>query len=221
VFARPVPYYDANNGGRNMMLRNDSVVARPRDRATTGDGATMRFRQVTTEVGLDENNRRFSYAAAWNDYDNDGDADLFVANDFGRDNLYRNDGGRFRDVAGEAGVDDVGPGMSACWGDYDNDGLVDLYVANMFSSAGNRITTQAQFHADADAATLAQLRHHARGNSLYRNLGGGKFRDVSVDAAVTLGRWAWGSKFVDFNNDGWEDIYVANGFITQEDTGDL
>ncbi|MEX2187750.1 MAG: FG-GAP-like repeat-containing protein [Pirellulales bacterium] len=216
LFARPVPYHDANNGGRSAMLRNDGPATtskRQNDR--------WRFHQVTTEVGLDENNRRFSYAAAWNDYDDDGDADLFVANDFGRDNLYRNDGGKFHDVAVEAGVDDVGPGMSACWGDYDNDGRADLYVSNMFSSAGNRITRQAQFHAEADAKTLAELRHHARGNSLYRNLGGGKFRDVSLDAAVTLGRWAWGSKFVDLNNDGWEDIYVANGFITQEDTGDL
>lgn len=215
LFARPVPYHDANNGGRNVLLRNDGPRVDPRF------GQGFRFKQVTKEVGLDENNRRFSYAAAWGDYDNDGDDDLFVANDFGRDNLYRNDAGRFRDVAGEAGVDDIGPGMSACWGDYDNDGDLDLYVANMFSSAGNRVTKQAQFLAGADAKTLEQLRHHARGNSLYRNLGNGKFQDVSLDAAVTLGRWAWGSKFVDLNNDGWEDIYVANGFITQEDTGDL
>ena len=45
--------------------------------------------------------------------------------------------------------------------------------------------------------------------------------DVSVAAAVTQGRWAWGSAFADFNNDGWQDLLVANGFITQEDTGDL
>ena len=47
------------------------------------------------------------------------------------------------------------------------------------------------------------------------------FQDVSVTAAVTQGRWAWGSSFVDLNNDGWQDLVVANGFITQEDTGDL
>jgi len=206
VFARPVPYHDANNGGRNVLFRNDG---------------SWRFRHVTKAVGLDENNRRFSYAAAWEDYDNDGDLDLYVANDFGRNNLYRNDRGRFVDVAKDAGVEDISPGMSACWGDYDNDGLPDLYISNMFSSAGNRITTQAGFHAGTDEATLSEFRRHARGNSLFRNVGGGKFEDVSETAQVVIGRWAWGSRFVDLNNDGWQDLLVTNGFITQGKADDL
>ena len=53
------------------------------------------------------------------------------------------------------------------------------------------------------------------------NAGAGTFHDVSVDAAVTVGRWAWGSKFVDINNDGFEDIVVANGFVSSYDTKDL
>jgi hypothetical protein len=219
LFARPVPYYDANNGGPNVLLRNDN------DRASRAAGFTAadpwRFTPATRQYGFDQNNNKFSYAACWDDYDDDGDLDLFVTNDFGRDNLYRNDGGYFRDVADEAGVADLGPGMSCCWGDYDNDGRMDLYVSNMFSSAGNRISHNPKFHAGADAPTLAAFRHHARGNSLFRNVGGGKFQDVSVDAHVAVGRWAWGSKFVDFNNDGWQDIVVSNGFITQENTGDL
>jgi hypothetical protein len=211
LFARPVPYHDANNGGRNVLLRND----------VTPQEAPWQFRYVTAEVGLDENNRRFSYAAAWEDYDNDGDLDLYVANDFGRNNLYQNDGGHFHDVAAQAGVEDISPGMSACWGDYNNDGFMDLYVSNMFSSAGNRITFQQRFQQDADESTRVSFQRHARGNSLFQNRGDGSFRDVSVPANVVLGRWAWGSKFVDLNNDGWQDLLVANGFITQEDTGDL
>jgi len=206
VFPRAVPYHDANNGNRNVLLRNE------------GD---LRFRQVTRLVGLDEHNQRFSYAAAWEDYDNDGDPDLYVANDFGRNNFYQNDAAKFRDIAADAGVEDIGAGMSACWGDYDNDGQMDLYVANMFSSAGGRIAFQKQFHPDANTADLVGLRRHARGNSLFRNLGNQRFEDVSVDAGVVMGRWAWGSKFVDINLDGWQDLLVANGFITQEDTGDL
>ncbi len=211
LFARPVPYHDANNGGRNVLLRNDLTPA----------AGPWQFRYVTKQVGLDENNRRFSYAAAWEDYDNDGDLDLYVANDFGRNNLYQNNGGRFQDVAASAGVEDVSPGMSACWGDYNNDGLMDLYVSNMFSSAGNRITFQQRFQQNADESTRVNFQRHARGNSLFENQGDGTFRDVSVQANVVLGRWAWGSKFVDLNNDGWQDLLVANGFITQEDTGDL
>jgi hypothetical protein len=206
VFARPVPYHDANNGGPNVLLQNDGA---------------WRFTHATKRVGLDANNRRYSYAAAWEDFDNDGDLDLYVANDFGRNNLYRNDAGRFTDVAPQAGVEDISPGMSVAWGDYDNDGLADLYVANMFSSAGNRITHQPQFHAGAGGELLGHLRRHARGNSLFRNRGDGTFADVSSAAGVVLGRWAWGAKFFDLNNDGWQDLFVANGFITQEDPSDL
>jgi hypothetical protein len=184
-----------------------------------------RFTNVTKQAGLDVNNRRFSFACAWEDFDNDGDQDLYVANDFGRNNLYRNDEGRFIDVAAEAGVEDISAGMSVNWGDYDNDGWMDLYVSNMWSSAGNRIAYQSRFlGARADRGTLADFQRHARGNSLFRNLsrnGEPTFRDVSIEAGVTMGRWAWSSRFVDINNDSWEDLIVANGNITQEDTSDL
>jgi hypothetical protein len=91
----------------------------------------------------------------------------------------------------------------------------------MFSSAGNRVTSQRQFQPGADATTRTQFQHHARGNSLYSNAGDGTFRDVSVSAAVTMGRWAWGSTLTDLNNDGWKDIFVANGFLTQKLPDDL
>ena len=155
----PIPYHDANNGGANVLLRNE------------GD---FRFSDVTREVGLDANNKRFSFAAAWEDYDDDGDVDLYVANDFGRNNLFRNDGGRFTDVAASAGVEDIASGMSVAWGDYDRDGRRDVYVSNMFSSAGNRVTYQRRFEAGRDAQTVANVRRMARGNSLFANLGDGR-----------------------------------------------
>ena len=211
IFANPVPYHDANNGARNFMLRNEGE---------------LEFSDVTEPTGLNVNNRRFSFAASWDDYDNDGDPDLYVANDFGRNNLYRNDllpdgTRRFTDVAAEAGVEDIAAGMSVSWGDHNRDGLVDLYVSNMFSSAGNRVSYQRQFKTGADAGSKGDLQRHARGNTLFENNGDGTFRDVSLEAAVTMGRWAWGSHFADINNDGWEDLYVANGFFTTPDTGDL
>jgi len=201
----PVPYFDANNGGTNLLLRNQGG---------------FRFQDVTRAVGLDANNTRWSFAASWEDYDDDGDPDLYVANDFGRNSLYRNDGGRFVDVAADAGVEDSASGMSASWGDFDRDGLMDIYVANMWSSAGGRVAYQRKFK-DGDDDARPALQRFARGNSLFRNLGNGTFRDVSVDAGVTLGRWAWGSLFSDLNNDGWEDLVVTNGFITGPDPHDL
>ena len=201
VFANPVPFQDANNGAPNVLLRNEGG---------------WKFTDVTDAVGLGQNNTRFSYASSWDDYDGDGDLDLYVANDFGRKNLYRNNGGTFTDVAAELGVEDIGPGMSASWGDYNNDGHPDIYVSNMFSSAGNRITNNPKFKSALKEEEKADFRRHARGNTLFRNNGNATFTDVSVDLGVTLGRWAWGSVFADFNNDGWQDIYVTNGFITAE-----
>ncbi len=204
ILGQPIPYHDANNGGSNLLIRND------------GD---WRFSDATADCGLDVNNTRYSYACSWADFDLDGDSDLYVANDFGRNNLYLNRNGKFIDVAGSQGVEDMSAGMSVTWGDYNNDGRPDPYISNMFSSAGNRITYQRKFRSGVEQEIEA-FRRHARGNSLFANIGSG-FTDVSENAEVTMARWAWGAKFVDLNNDGWEDIYVANGFITTEDTGDL
>ena len=204
--AIPYPYHDANNGGSNCLLRND------------GD---WRFTDATKGVGLGTNNRRWSFAAGWADYDNDGDPDLYVANDYGRNCLYRNDGGRFTDVAALAGVEDIAAGMSVSWCDYNGDGRPDLYVGNMFSSAGERIAYQRRFQAGASEEIRGQYQRHARGNTLFENVGDGTFRDVSLARDVTMGRWAWGSPFLDINNDGRPDLVVANGYITGSDTNDL
>ena len=176
---------------------------------------------MTESVGLNADNQRWSFSASWEDYDNDGDLDLYVANDYGRNCLYHNDNGRFTNVAKAAGVEDIASGMSACWGDYDRNGYMDIYIANMFSAAGNRITFQRKFQPGMSNPTKTLLQRAARGNSLFANSGDGTFVDVTVDAAVTMGRWAWGSLFVDLNNDGWDDLVVANGFLTSEDSGDL
>lgn len=199
-------YHDAENGAANSLFRNEGG---------------LNFADVTAATGLDHNNRRWSFAASWEDYDNDGDQDLYVANDYGRNNLYRNDEGSFIDVAAQAGVEDSASGMSAAWGDYNRDSRMDLYVANMFSAAGSRITAQEKFKADTSGDIRNRFRRFARGNSLFRNTGTG-FEDVSEPAGVTLGRWAWSSNFVDLNNDAWPDLVVANGYLSSPgDSGDL
>ncbi len=205
--ASPAPYHDANNGGRNALLRNDGG---------------FQFVDATVETGLDRNNRRFSLAASWEDMDGDGDPDLYVANDYGRNNLYRNDGGTFVDVAEAAGVEDISSGMSVSWADYNRDGRMDVYVGNMFSAAGNRITYQRKFERDRQrTGPLAFVQRMARGNSLFAGAPDGGFVDRSVDAGVTMGRWAWSSVFADINNDGWEDLVIANGNLTQTLPDDL
>ena len=167
-------------GARNRLLRNEGNWA---------------FTDVTAETGLDAHNTRFSFSAAWEDYDNDGDLDLYVANDFGRNNLYRNDNGYFTDAAAEAGVEDIAPGMSVTWGDYNRDGHADIYVSNMFSAAGNRIAFQDRFQPRLDTTDRALFQRHARGNSLFLSRGDGTFSDTSIASGATMGRWAWAIPF--------------------------
>ncbi|MEC7584574.1 MAG: VCBS repeat-containing protein, partial [Planctomycetota bacterium] len=200
----PMPYHDANNGPPNILFRNE------------GD---LEFVDATAALGLDANNRKFSVAAAWADVDSDGDLDLYVANDFGRNNLYRNDAGRFVDVAAEAGVEDQAAGMGVAFADVDEDGDLDLYVTNMFSSAGQRIAWQSRFQRELDPAQRQAIQEHALGNSLFLNRGDGTF-ERAPDPSVRMGRWGWGARFCDFNDDGRSDILAPNGFLTGQSAAD-
>ena len=202
----PAPYYDARNGPPGVLFRND------------GHG---HFIDVTQEAGLDVGNDHYHFAAAWGDYDGDGWPDLLVANDFGTKNLYHNLGRRdgrvkFEDVAATAGVLDYGAGMSATFFDYDNDGKLDIYTGNMWSAPGQRITAAPTFMPDASPEVRALYRRHVRGNSLLRNLGDGRFEDKTIEAHAEMGRWAWSSDVIDFDSDGWDDLYIVNGMLTRK-----
>jgi tetratricopeptide (TPR) repeat protein len=203
----PMPYYAAENGPPNFLMRNQR------------DGS---FLDVTRETGLHKNNTRFSFCCGWADFDGDGWPDLYVVNDFGRKNLYKNNGnGTFTDVANEAGVEDVGAGMSASWLDFDRDGRQDLYVADMWTAAGLRVSMQETFQRNASEEVRAMYRRHAMGNCLYRNRVDGKFEDAGQNSRTLMGRWAWSSDAWDFNHDGLPDLYVANGMISGPQRADL
>ncbi len=197
----PAPYQDARNGPPNFLFRNK------------GNG----FEDVTAETGMNENNDRFSFAPAWCDFDGDGWPDLYVANDFGRGNLYRNRGGHFRDEAVQAGLDGAGPGMSAAWFDYDGDGRPDLYVSDMWTAAGQRVIRDAAFKpGDGEA-----FRRHTKGNCLYRNKGDGTFEETSAREGVEMGRWAWSSGGFDWDLDGVPEILIGTGMVTNPSGKDL
>ena len=204
----PSPYYDAQNGPPNFLLKN------------RGD---YTFEDVTVSSGMDRSNNRFSFDCSWNDYNNDGWPDLYVVNDFGRKVLYRNNGdGTFTDVSVEAGIEDPGEGMSMTWLDYDNDGFDDLYVVNMWEPAGMRVMTQNQFLPSAPEDVRRVYRQDAMGNTLLHNEGGrGVFRDVTDESGTRFGGWNWGSGSWDFDHDGYPDLYVANGFISGPKKDDL
>ncbi len=150
-----------------------------------------RFRDVTARAGMSDTHGK-TLAIGWCDYDDDGDPDLYLANDGELGDLYRNEGGRFTNVGILTGTafglnHQAQAGMGVDWADYDRDGRFDL-VVTAFSDESY---------------------------SLYRNLGG-FFRNVSAEAGIaapTFKPLGFGCRFLDVDNDGWPDLVFANGHV--------
>jgi hypothetical protein len=190
----PDSWFQATNGTPNLLFINQP------------DGT---FREEAGKWGVGD--KRWSYAAEFADINADGKIDLYVANDFGEKAMYINKGDKFVDEAAERGVLDPGNGMGVSFGDYNNDGRLDIHASNMSSTAGNRILSRLFPNSSAKDNVLKKL---AAGNNLFENVGDGKFKDVTAEVGGFGGGWAWGGGFIDFDNDGWEDIYTPNGFIS-------
>lgn len=222
----PTTLFYTRNGAGNSLLRNEG---------------NFRFTDVTEEAGVREGG--LTLALAWGDYDEDGDPDLYVANDFGRNALFQNGGdGTFQDVAAEAGALDIGYGMSADFSDIDNDGDLDLYVSNVHSGQrwyGHSATLYRYLVTSVRQATILEdfslykEMHELlgsswqelgttciHGNSLFLNEGG-KFREVSELARCNPFGWYWASAIFDYDGDGRQDIYAVNGWITGKRQDDL
>ncbi len=145
-----------------------------------GDGSFTRI--TTAPFGTD---LASSLASSWGDYDNDGDLDLFVANNIGSKNfLYRNNGnGSFTKITNDPIVNDDGYAHSASWVDYNKDGFLDMFVTDYFST---------------------------RFNLLYKNNGDGTFTKIT-DVAITLDpSSAVNAAWSDYNNDGYPDVFISN-----------
>jgi hypothetical protein len=156
-----------------------------------GDGT---FTDMSERAGVADKNGYYGLGAVWGDYNNDGRPDLYVANDSTPNYLYRNEGnGTFTEVGVPAGVafSEDGreqAGMGVDFEDYDNDGWLDIVVTNFSDDY----------------------------NTIYHNSGKGFFTDVSVDTGIAADSQrdlSWGVGFFDFNNDGFKDLFIANGHI--------
>ena len=173
-----------------------------------GDG---RFEEVTDKAGLAGRNLGFSFGVAAGDFDNDGDTDLFVAN-AGPNALYRNDGdGTFTDVSAGSGLEQKPKDLlsvCAAFFDYDNDGLLDLVVTHYTywsPESDRRCTTP-----DGDIYCFPGT-YKSVPNSLYRNLGNGRFEDTSVKSGfASVAGKGMGIGVADFDGNGFPDVFVAN-----------
>ncbi|MCO6454065.1 MAG: CRTAC1 family protein [Pirellulaceae bacterium] len=169
----------------NSLLRNDGLG---------------HFEDVTFAAGLGDAALPSS-TAAWADFDNDGDLDLYVGNEQVPCQLFENDGqGRFRDVAQRAGVENRRFTKGVVWGDFDADGYPDLYVSNYGTPQGNSA---------ADDGAGAFTSGGGEPNRLYRNNRDGTFTDVAEQLGVSRPLVSFPAWFWDFNNDGALDLFVA------------
>ena len=185
--------------GQTCQYKSVPVQCGPRGLKGAGDSLFRNngngtFSNVTNQAGVADANGFYGLAVLTGDFDDDGLIDIFVANDSTPNFHYRNKGnGTFEEIGFTAGtaVNENGSEqgcMGVTAGDYDHDGRIDIFVTNF-----------------ADEY-----------NTLYRNDGANSFTDLSYAAkvaAVSLPHVAWGTKFFDYDNDGWVDLFVANGHV--------
>ena len=212
-------FFDYNNDGHLdiYLVNGGTVSSAPKNRyrnpehinvlyRNKGDGT---FIDATAAAGLAQNSG-YGMGCLSADYDNDGDADLYLTN-FGRNQLYRNNGdGTFTDVTSYAGVGDGNWSVSATFGDYNLDGYLDLYIANYLD-----------YQPDTAHACFLEGRHIYCGpheypgasDTLYRNNGDGTFTDVTTRAGLHNTGKGLGTLFIDYNSDDYPDIFVANDAI--------
>jgi hypothetical protein len=215
------------DGKLDLVLIHYPMKSQPDDFLAAKDGRPARFFRGKGDFTFEEvsppraeQHRRWGLAAVAADLLGEGRPQVYVANDFGDNDLWRFSAEEgLRDVTdAHEGLRDPGNGMSADVGDVNGDGRLDLYVANMFSKAGTRVLAAA---AQVRPELKARLDKFAAGNTLYLAREGGGFDEVAQARGVNRGLWAFGSIFLDADDDGRLDLAVANGFYSAPNRKDL
>jgi len=177
-----------------LNLKDPHILPNNLDGATNGGGVTLyhntghgTFEDVTGKAGLGKVTG-WTLDVGHGDFNNDGLQDIYLACDFGTDHIFLNNGdGTFREVTEKATGWDTKKGMNVDVADFNNDGWLDIYVTNIYDDYMKECAM------------------------LWQNTGDGTFAEVSADVGVCDTGWGWAAKFGDFDNDGWQDLFVVNG----------
>jgi len=206
--------YDSD-GWLDLLLVNggttpDSPADGPVRHALYHNLGNGKFKDVTMQSGL-TGNGSYGMGVAVGDYDNDGYPDVYITN-FGSNVLYHNNrDGSFKDVTDMAGVGCPQWSSSAAFFDYDNDGYLDLWVTNYLDASyeKNPLCTMKNIRAYCHPRYYLGV-----ADKLFRNLGNGRFEDVSMKSGIANpdGK-GLGVVAADFDGDGWMDLYVANDSV--------
>lgn len=211
-------FFDYNNDGHlDIYLVNSGTLsddaesprqANPSNSLYQNKGDET-FVDVTEEAGL-QHNHGYGMGCLAADYDNDGDADLYLTN-FGKNQLYRNNGdGTFTNVTSHAGVGDGSWSVSASFGDFNLDGYLDLYVTNYLDY---QLETAHACFLEGVHIYCGPHEYPGARDTLYRNNGDGTFTDVTTRAGLHQAGKGLGTLFTDYNSDGYPDILVANDAV--------
>jgi len=204
-------FFDADGDGWPDILLVNGKDFTPRGRRSVAalyhNNHNGTFTDVTAGSGLDV--EMYGMGVAIADYDNDGREDVYITALEG-DRLFHNEGnGKFRDVTQAAGIHNANFGTSAAWLDYDRDGKVDLFVANYVEW-----TPQGDLWCSLDGATKSYCTpesYKGTRSRLFHNLGNGRFEEVAEKAGLgDPTSKSLGVTVLDYNNDGWPDLFVAN-----------
>jgi enediyne biosynthesis protein E4 len=199
----PTPYDDANDGFPAYLFLND------------GHG---NFSDATAAAGLEKKRWRRSYSASLADLDGDGDLDLIVVSDFAGVDLYANDGrGRFTDVTLKWLSEPHGFGMAHTLADFNQDGRLDFLMVGMNSPTADRLERLGLTRPDS-ALDQTMRSSMTYGNRLYLADSGKLFQQTPFSESIARSGWSWGCSAFDFDNDGFPDVYIANGHETQQST---
>lgn len=200
----PTPYFDANDGKPAFLLRNNGGLS---------------YSDISEATDVSKKRGRRAYVASMLDLNADKRMDFVVTSDFSGIDVYENIGGTLKDRTDDWVDDRSLFGMSQTFADFNRDGDLDILAVGMSSTTARRLERMGLGRDEFPEHQRMRMRI-AYGNRLYFGNGRGEFSQLPASNDTARSGWSWGSSAIDFNNDGYSDIFIANGYLSKETARD-